>query len=283
MITPLIPPGIAMIIYGTVANVSIGKLFVAGIGPGLMLCIMLMMLVAVISKKNKDTIVKSDQVFTLHRLWETFKGAFLPLCLPIVIIGGIRIGAFTPTEAGAVAIVYAVILGIIYRELKISDLITGLKETVVTSGSIMIIISAASAFAWILTRERIPQEFTASFTQYLDSKIIFLIALNLFLLFIGMFIEGNAAMIIIVPLIAPLANHFGIDPIHFAIVVIFNFTLGALSPPVGTLMFVTCSVTKCKISSFIKTAVPFYILCLVALVIITFVPFPSTFLVNLLY
>ena len=165
MITPLIPPGIAMIIYGTVANVSIGKLFVAGIGPGLMLCIMLMMLVAVISKKNKDTIVKSDQVFTLHRLWETFKGAFLPLWLPIVIIGGIRIGAFTPTEAGAVAIVYAVILGIIYRELKISDLITGLKETVVTSGSIMIIISAASAFAWILTRERIPQEFTASFTQ----------------------------------------------------------------------------------------------------------------------
>lgn len=283
MITPLIPPGIAMIIYGTVANVSIGKLFVAGIGPGLMLCIMLMMLVAVISKKNKDTIVKSDQVFTLHRLWETFKGAFLPLCLPIVIIGGIRIGAFTPTEAGAVAIVYAVILGIIYRELKISDLITGLKETVVTSGSIMIIISAASAFAWILTRERIPQEFTASFTQYLDSKIMFLIALNLFLLFIGMFIEGNAAMIIIVPLIAPLANHFGIDPIHFAMVVIFNFTLGALSPPVGTLMFVTCSVTKCKISSFIKTAVPFYILCLVALVIITFIPFPSTFLVNLLY
>ena len=283
MITPLIPPGIAMIIYGTVANVSIGKLFVAGIGPGLMLCIMLMMLVAVISKKNKDTIVKSDQVFTLHRLWETFKGAFLPLCLPIVIIGGIRIGAFTPTEAGAVAIVYAVILGIIYRELKISDLITGLKETVVTSGSIMIIISAASAFAWILTRERIPQEFTASFTQYLDSKIMFLIALNLFLLFIGMFIEGNAAMIIIVPLIAPLANHFGIDPIHFAMVVIFNFTLDALSPPVGTLMFVTCSVTKCKISSFIKTAVPFYILCLVALVIITFVPFPSTFLVNLLY
>lgn len=167
MITPLIPPGIAMIIYGTVANVSIGKLFVAGIGPGLMLCIMLMMLVAVISKKNKDTIVKSDQVFTLHRLWETFKGAFLPLCLPIVIIGGIRIGAFTPTEAGAVAIVYAVILGIIYRELKISDLITGLKETVVTSGSIMIIISAASAFAWILTRERIPQVNCTPFVDFL--------------------------------------------------------------------------------------------------------------------
>ena len=283
IITPLIPPGIAMIIYGTVANVSIGKLFVAGIGPGLMLCILLMLLVAVTSAKNKEKLQKSQVEFSLKRLWTTFKGAFLPLCLPIVIIGGIRIGAFTPTEAGAVAIVYALILGVIYRELKLEDILTGMKETIITSGAIMIIISAASAFAWVLTRERIPQEITMSFTQYLDSKIVFLLALNLFLLFIGMFIEGNAAMIIIVPLIAPLAAHFNIDPIHFAMIVIFNFSLGAISPPVGTLMFVTCSVTRCKIASFIKTAVPFYLLLLFALLVITFIPFPSTFLVNLLF
>lgn len=283
IITPLIPPGIAMIIYGTVANVSIGKLFIAGIGPGLMLCVMLMFLVAVVSSKNRDSINSSQVPFTLKRLWTTFKGAALPLCLPIIIIGGIRIGAFTPTEAGAIAIVYALLLGIIFRELKLKDLITGLKETVVTSGAIMIIICAASAFAWVLTRERIPQEVTGTFVQYMDDRVMFLIALNLFLLFIGMFIEGNAAMIIIVPLVAPLATHFGIDPIHFAMIVIFNFSLGALSPPVGTLMFVTCSVTKCKISNFIRTAVPFYLLLLVALVIITFVPFPSTFLVNLFF
>lgn len=283
IITPLIPPGIAMIIYGTVANVSIGKLFVAGIGPGIMLCIMLMLLVAAVSGKNKNTIQSSNVEFNLKHLLKTFKDAFLPLCLPIIIIGGIRIGAFTPTEAGAIAIVYALILGVVYRELRIKDLITGIKETVITSGVIMIIIAGASAFAWIMTRERIPQEITQSFTSFLDSKIVFLLALNLFLLFIGMFIEGNAAMIIIVPLIAPLAEHFGIDPIHFAMIVIFNFSLGALSPPVGTLMFVTCSVTKCKISAFIKNAVPFYLLLLAALAIITFIPFPSTFLVNLIY
>lgn len=283
IITPLIPPGIAMIIYGTVANVSIGKLFVAGIGPGIMLCIMLMLLVATVSNRNKTTIQSSNVEFNLKHLLKTFKDAFLPLCLPIIIIGGIRVGAFTPTEAGAIAIVYALILGVIYKELHIKDLIIGIRETVITSGVIMIIIAGASAFAWIMTRERIPQEVTQSFASFLDSKIVFLLALNLFLLFIGMFIEGNAAMIIIVPLIAPLANHFGIDPIHFAMIVIFNFTLGALSPPVGTLMFVTCSVTKCKISSFIKNAVPFYVLLLVALAIITFVPFPSTFLVNLIY
>ena len=283
IITPLIPPGIAMIIYGTVANVSIGKLFIAGIGPGLMLCIMLMAMVAIHSKKHSDVIGRSQKKFTIKELIRTFKGAFLPLCLPVIIIGGIRIGAFTPTEAGAIAIIYALLLGIIFRELKIKDLIAGLRETVVTSGAIMIIICSASAFAWILTRERIPQEVTGSFVEIMDNKIVFLIALNLFLLFIGMFIEGNAAMIIIVPLVAPLANHFGIDPIHFAMIVIFNFSLGALSPPVGTLMFVTCSVTKCRISSFIRTAIPFYLVLLLALVIITFVPFPSTFLVNMFF
>lgn len=283
IITPLIPPGIAMIIYGTVANVSIGKLFIAGIGPGLMLCILLMLYVAFFSNSHKDTVQKSEQPFSMQRLWKSFKGAFLPLCLPIVIIGGIRIGAFTPSEAGAIAIVYALLLGFIYREFKFKDFITGIKETVVTSGAIMIIIAAASAFAWIMTREKIPQQITLSFTQYLDSKILFLLSLNVFLLFIGMFVEGNAAMIIIVPLIAPLATHFGIDPIHFAMVVIFNFSLGALSPPVGTLMFVTCSVTKCQIATFIRTAVPFYLILLAGLIMITMIPQISIGLVNLLF
>ncbi len=283
IITPLIPPGIAMIIYGTVANVSIGKLFIAGIGPGLLLCLMLMLYTAYFSNSHKDTVQKSEIPFSIGRLWKSFKGAFLPLCLPIVIIGGIRIGAFTPSEAGAIAIIYALALGVIYREFKFKDFITGVKETVITSGAIMIIIAAASAFAWIMTREKVPQQITMSFTQYLDSKIMFLLALNVFLLFIGMFVEGNAAMIIIVPLIAPLAAHFGIDPIHFAMIVIFNFSLGALSPPVGTLMFVTCSVTKCQIAAFIKTAVPFYMILLTGLIMITMIPQISIGLVNLIF
>ncbi len=283
IITPLIPPGIAMIIYGTVANVSIGKLFIAGIGPGLLLCIMLMLYTAYFANRHKDTVQKSEIPFSFGRLWKAFKGAFLPLCLPIVIIGGIRIGAFTPSEAGAIAIIYALALGVIYREFKFKDFITGIKETVITSGAIMIIIAAASAFAWIMTREKVPQQITLSFSQYLDSKILFLLALNVFLLFIGMFVEGNAAMIIIVPLIAPLAAHFGIDPIHFAMIVIFNFSLGALSPPVGTLMFVTCSVTKCQIAAFIKTAVPFYLILLTGLIMITLIPQISIGLVNLIF
>lgn len=282
IITPLIPPGIAMIIYGSIANVSIGKLFVAGIGPGLMLCVLLMMLVAVVShKRGYKSPVKVDT--SAKRVWQTFKGAFLPLCLPIIIIGGIRIGAFTPTEAGSVAIVYSLFLGAVYREMKFSDILKGLKETVLTSASIMLIIAAASAFAWALTKEKIPQYCTSLFVDHLNSAVIFLLCVNVFLLIIGMFIEGNAAMIILVPLLAPLAHHFGIDEIHFAMVVIFNFALGALSPPMGTLMFVTCSITKCKMGTFIKEAVPFYILLVFALLVLTFCPVFTTGLVNLVF
>ena len=282
IITPLIPPGIAMIIYGSIANVSIGKLFIAGIGPGLILCVALMLLVGVVSYKrgyrNPHKVDTSPK-----RIWTTFKGAFLPLCLPVIIIGGIRIGAFTPTEAGAVAIVYSLFLGLVYREMKLKDIITGLKETVLTSSSIMLIIGAASAFAWVLTRERVPQYCTELFINYLNNAVVFLLIVNLFLLIVGMFIEGNAAMIILVPLLAPLAHHFGIDEIQFAMVVIFNFALGALSPPMGTLMFVTCSITKCPMGTFIKEAVPFYLLLIGCLLLLTFVPAFSTGLVNLIY
>ena len=282
IITPLIPPGIAMIIYGSIANVSIGKLFVAGIGPGVILCITLMILVALVSyKRGYRSTIKVDT--SAARVWKTFRGAFLPLCLPVIIIGGIRIGAFTPTEAGSVAIVYSLFLGFIYREMTLKDVIRGMKETVLTSSAIMLIIAAASAFAWALTKEKVPQYFTGLFIEHLNNPVIFLLCVNLFLLIIGMFIEGNAAMIILVPLLAPLAKHFGIDEIHFAMVVIFNFALGAISPPMGTLMFVTCSITKCPMGRFIKEAIPFYILLLGCLLLLTFVPSFSTALVNLIY
>ena len=282
IITPLIPPGIAMIIYGSIANVSIGKLFVAGIGPGVILCVTLMILVALVSyKRGYRSSIKVDT--SAARVWKTFRGAFLPLCLPVIIIGGIRIGAFTPTEAGSVAIVYSLFLGFIYREMTLKDVIRGMKETVLTSSAIMLIIAAASAFAWALTKEKVPQYFTGLFIEHLNNPVIFLLCVNLFLLIIGMFIEGNAAMIILVPLLAPLAKHFGIEEIHFAMVVIFNFALGALSPPMGTLMFVTCSITKCPMGRFIKEAIPFYILLLACLLLLTFVPSFSTALVNLIY
>lgn len=282
MITPLIPPGIAMILYGCIANVSIGKLFVSGIGVGTLLCVSMMLMVRHVSKKRGYAPMRTTRV-TGREFGTALKPAILPLCLPIIIIGGIRLGVFTATEAGAIAILYAVILGICYREMHLSDMARGLKETVATTASIMLIVAAASVFSWILTKERIPQQLTEWMVANISNKYVFLIIVNIFLLIVGMFIEGNASMIVLVPLLAPVAASYGIDEIQFAMMYIFNNAIGALSPPMGTLMFVTCGITKCKTKDFIREATPFYILLAVNLLLLTYVPFFSTALVNLFY
>ena len=282
MITPLIPPGIAMIIYGSIANVSIGKLFIAGIGPGVLLCVAMMILVGFMSKQRGYASEPSPEIMAAGFL-VALKKAFLPMCLPIIIIGGIRFGVFTPTEAGSVAIVYAVGLGLLYRELKFKDMVQAMKETVITTASIMVIVGSASAFAWVLTREKIPQTLTATIVATISDKYVFLLAVNLFLIIVGMFIEGNAALIVLVPLLAPAAAAYEINEIQFAMMVIFNMSIGCITPPMGTLMFVTCGITKCPFRDFIKESVPFYILLAVCLMLLTFVPFFSQGIVNLFY
>lgn len=282
MITPLIPPGIAMIIYGSIANVSIGKLFVAGIGPGLLLCLSMMFLTSNISRKRGYVPVRKGKL-PKEDLREALRGAFLPMLLPVIIIGGIRLGVFTPTEAGAAAVVYALVLGFYYKELNLKIVIKALKETVVSTASIMLIVGAASAFAWVLTKERIPQTITAYIVELISNKYVFLLVVNVLLIIVGMFIEGNAAMIVLVPLLAPVAQVYGIDPIQFGMVFIFNMAVGSISPPMGTLMFVTCGITKCKIGTFIKEAIPYYTLLLICLLILSYIPFVTTGLVNIIY
>lgn len=167
--------------------------------------------------------------------------------------------------------------------MKFQNLAKGLRETICTTSCIMLIVAAASVFSWILTRERVPQTLTAYMMSVIHNKYIFIICVNIFLLFVGMFIEGNASMIILVPLLAPIAKNYGINEIHFAMMYIFNNAIGALSPPMGTLMFVTCGVTKCKTGAFIKEAIPFYILLAIDLLVISYIPIVSTFLVDLIY
>lgn len=282
MITPLIPPGIGMIVYGSISGVSVGKLFVAGIGPGLLLCVAMMILVRFISKKRGYMRLRENKISGKEK-WDALKPAFLPLLLPIIIIGGIRIGVFTPTEAGSVAVVYALILGVGYRELKGSKIAQGIIETVITTATIMLIVGAASAFAWVLTKEQIPQQLTAYMVSHIHSKYVFLMVVNLFLLVVGMFIEGNAALIVLVPLLHPIAAAYGIDEIQFAMVFIFNITLGAVTPPMGMLMFVTCGITGCEIRDFLKESLPFYGMLFICLMILTFVPACTTGIVNLFW
>lgn len=280
MITPLIPPGISMILYGCIANVSIGDLFLSGIGVGGLLCITMMILVRFVSKARGYAPLRTTRV-SGREFGAALKPAILPLCLPIIIIGGIRLGLFTATEAGAVAIIYSMLLGLIYHEMRWDDLKRGFKETVCTTSSIMLIVAAAGVFSWVLTKERIPQQLTEWIVATIDNKYVFLLLVNIFLLIVGMFIEGNASMIILVPLLHPIALAYGINEIQFAMTYIFNNAIGALSPPMGTLMFVTCGITGCKTGKFIKEAVPFYLLLVVNLLLITYVPAFSTGILSL--
>lgn len=282
MITPLIPPGIAMILCGSLANVSIGKLFVSGIGVGILLCVGEMVTVSVISKKRGYAPTR-DHRLTWKEAAPVVKDSILPMCLPVIIIGGVRLGIFTATEAGAVAVVYSIVLGLIYRELDWATIKNGLKETILSTGGIMLIIGAASALSWILTKERIPQMLTEAMLEVSANKYVFLLLVNLFLLIVGMFIEGNAAMIILVPLLFPIAMNYGINEIQFLMMFIFNMAIGSMSPPMGTLMFVVCGETKCKLKDFIIESIPFYIVLIVELLALTFIPFLTTGLVDLIY
>lgn len=281
MVVPLIPPGTGLIIYACINNISVGQLFVAGIGPGLFLTVCLMIFTHYLSKSRGYAAMRTTKL-SVSEKWAAIRPAVLPLLLPIIIIGGIRIGVFTATEAGAVAIVYAVMLGFIYREMRWEDMKKGFKETVCTTSSIMLIVAAAGVFSWVLTKERVPQQLTEWIVATIDNKYVFLLIVNIFLLIVGMFIEGNASMIILVPLLHPIAMAYGINEIQFAMTYIFNNAIGALSPPMGTLMFVTCGITGCKTGAFIKEAVPFYILLVINLLLITYVPVFSTGILALL-
>ncbi|WP_432454134.1 MULTISPECIES: TRAP transporter large permease [unclassified Agarivorans] len=283
LITPIIPPGIALIIYGYVNNVSIGKLFLAGLMPGLLLCLMMMALVSAISHKRNYAPIREKRAST-KEIAVSAKDAFLALLLPVVIIGGIRFGVFTPTEAGAAAVLYALVLGMfIYKEMNTKLLWEATKESVLSAANVLLIICVAVGFSKFLTWEQIPQSLAAWLTSSVESPFTFLLLVNVFLLIVGMFLEGNAVMIVLAPLLAPVAKSYGIDPVHFGIIFIFNSAIGTITPPLGTVMFTTCSITKVAIEDFVKEVLPFWLLLLVALVFITYIPMISIALPNLVF
>ena len=271
LITPLIPPGIGMIMYASVTNVSVGRLFMSGLSIGVLLCIIMMVQTSYISKKRNYGSIRETRP-SGREIWVAFKGALFPFVFPLVIIGGIRVGAFTASEAGAVGIVVAIIMGIIYKEINFSDIIDGLKETAISSATILLIIGAANALSWTLTKERIPQLLTKTIVEMVPNKYVFLFAINIFLLILGMLIEGNAITIVVAPLLYPIAQAYGIHDIHFGMIFVFNLAIGAISPPMGTVMYVTCGITKCKIKDFLLESIPYFIMLFIVLMLVTYIP-----------
>lgn len=277
-ITPIIPPGIALIIYGFLADVSIGKMFMAGIFPGLLCAVLLLAAVAFVANKRQYKPTRTGPLPAGHAR-KTFISALPGLSLVVVIIGGIRAGVFTPMEAGAVAVGYATVIGmLIHREMKFTDFLLALRETASSTASIMLIIMACSALGWVFAWERVAQDLAAFFTTYTPNKYMFLIFLNIFLLILGMFMEGNAILIVLVPLLKPTAVLLGIDLIHFGLVIILNIAIGTLTPPVGTVALLATSLSGTPLSEFYKESLPFFMALLAALLLITFVPIISTYL-----
>ena len=280
LITPIIPPGIALIIYGYVADVSIGKMFMAGVIPGLLCCLMLMLSIGIVSKKRGYKPARPHGP-SLSEVWVAFKDCFWGLLLVVVIIGGIRMGVFTPTEAGAIAVVYAIIVGMfVYKEMKFSDIKVALTETARSTAGIMLIIMACSAFAWLLTWEQVAQGVAVALTTFSKDPWVFLLMLNVLLLILGMFIEGNAAIIVLVPLLMPTVRELGIDQIQFGIIMILNLAIGCMTPPMGTVMFISTQITGISVREFVKEMWPSFWALMITLALVTIFPSISTFLPN---
>lgn len=277
IITPLIPPGIGMILYGTLANASIGSLFMWGLSIGAFMCVSMIGLTEIIAKKRGYTPYRRERA-TAKEWKRVLKLSWPALMLPVVIIGSIRVGAVSPSEAGAVAVVYSLILGIVWGEIDGKKFIKAMRESASTIGALMLIVATAAIYSWILTKEQLPQVIAEALLGSVSNKYVFLLVVNLFLLLVGMLMEGAAATIILVPLLAPIAQMYGIDLVHFGMVVVFNMSIGGVSPPIGTLMFVTCGVTNCKIKDFLKEGIPYFVYMLILLMLITYLPFSFSWL-----
>ena len=270
-----------MILFGVSAEVSIGELFIAGVGPGLLIGCALMFFVWIYSKIKGWG--KNDGDGRLSFGQATWQAGWA-LLMPVVVLGGIYGGVFTPTEAAAVAVLYSFLIGtLVYREIKLQDIYGILRKSVLSSAVIMFIIANAGLFAFLITRAGVPGAIGQWLQEVLQSPAYFLLGINVALFIIGMFIETGAAIIVLAPILVPVAVHFGIDPVHFGMVVVVNLALGMITPPFGVNLFAACTVAKISLDRIIKDLIPFIGVILVCLMVITYVPQLSLALRDLVY
>jgi len=280
-ISPVIPPGTNLILYAIIANVSVGDMFLAAYMPGILMAVALMIAVHIISKRRNYE-PSRDKMASPGEIGSQFIKSIWALLIPFGIIMGMRIGMFTPTEAGAIAVLFSVFVGFfVYKKLKLHHIPIILMDTVKSTGAVMIIISSAKVFGYYLTLERIPQMVTEFLMNMTSSPLILLMVINIMLLFIGMFIEGGAALVILAPLLVPAVKVFGVDPIHFGMIFIVNIMIGGLTPPFGSMMFTVCSIVNVKLEDFLKEVWPFIIALLLVLVLITYSEGIALFTLNL--
>ena len=280
-IGPIIPPSLPFVIYGVMANASIGKLFAAGVIPGLVMALTMMIMVTYYAHTRGW---HRDAKFSIVALWQTFKRAFLPLLTPIILVGGMTTGVFTPTEAAIAATAYAIFLGMgIYRTLSLKKLIKVSMETAETTAIILLIVAGASIFGYLITLTKVTDNVSALVLSITTTPWVVLLLVNIFLLIVGCFMETIASITILVPVLLPLMDKIGVDPVHFGLIMVLNLMIGLLTPPVGMVLYILARVADISFERTTKACLPFLIPLLVSLALVTYWPSMVMFLPNLFY
>jgi tripartite ATP-independent transporter DctM subunit len=280
-IGPLIPPSSIMVIYGAFMGVSVAGLFAAGLIPGLLMAPGLMALTYRKAKQKNYPI--SEKRASYREVLVSGKSSFLALLMPIIILGGILTGSFTPTEAGAIAVIYGIFVGFfVYRNLKVKDLWELLAKMAHTTSVVFLILATAAILSWLLAAEQIPQK-TASLVLYVTTnKFLILLFINILLLFVGCFMDQTAALLILAPVLAPLANQINVHPLHFGMIMCLNLVIGLTTPPLGACLFSCCSIAGIKVEDIAKSIWPMILYLLVILMLVTYVPALSMTLPNIM-
>jgi len=277
----VIPPSITLVVYGVIAGTSIGDLFVGGFAPGIIMGLAMCLVSYFIAKKEG---IPAEGSFSFVNLLKAFKDSFWALLTPVIIIGGIYGGIFTPTEAAAVAAVYGIVVGLfIYRELKIRDFPKIIFQAVMGTTIIMFIVGAAKVFGWMLTNLEIPHHIGEFIVSLTSSPALFLVLMNVLLLVIGTLINASAAVVILTPIFLPVAERLGIDPLFFGVLMVVNLAIGCITPPVGLDLFVASAISKVPLEKVMQATLPYLYALLLALALFTFCPVIITFLPNLLH
>ena len=277
----VIPPSIAFVVYASITGTSIADMFMAGIVPGLLMGVALVIVVMLEAKKHN--IKPSREKASGKERWDAFKDAFWGFLMPIIILGGIYGGIFTPTEAAAVSVIYSLIIGLfVHKELNFKQMLDVTKRSCETTATILVVIGCATGFSKVLTLGRIPTTVATLLTTMTDSKVLILLLINLLLLLVGCFMETVCAIMILAPILFPVVTALGVDPIHFGIIMVTNLAIGFITPPLGVNLFVASRVGETTLDVVIRGIVPFLVLMIATLMLITYVPAISMFLPNLL-
>ena len=277
----MIPPSIPLIFYGVLASASIGQLFLAGAIPGFIMGGTLMAIAYIIARKRG---YPREKFPGMKALWVSFRRSFLALLMPFLVLGGIIGGIVTPTEAAVVAVIYALILGLgVYRDLRIKDLFQIFIRAMINSTQVMFIISVASVFSLIITRELIPQQIASALSLVSDNPWVILLLLNVMLLIVGTFLDIGSSLIIFVPVLMPVIAKLGIDPVYFGVIMVVNLAIGMVTPPLGVCLFVACGIAEIDLEVIVKDLWPFLLGMIGVLLLITYVPSLVTFLPGFLH